>query len=60
MIENLTWALGYNTLAIPAAAGLFMPWGIQLKPEFGAILMSLSSVIVVINAMSLRKAKLSL
>src|SRR3989338_2252535 len=60
MIENLTWALGYNTLAIPAAAGVFMPWGIQLKPEFGAILMSLSSVIVVINAMSLRKAKLSL
>jgi len=60
MIENLTWALGYNTLAIPAAAGVFMPWGIQLKPEFGAILMSLSSVIVVINAMSLRKAKLTL
>lgn len=58
MIENLTWALGYNALAIPAAAGVFMPWGIQLKPEFGAILMSLSSVIVVINAMSLRKAKL--
>ncbi|HCQ93420.1 TPA: cadmium-translocating P-type ATPase [Candidatus Beckwithbacteria bacterium] len=60
MIENLVWALGYNTLAIPAAAGLFMPWGIQLKPEYGAILMSLSSVIVVINAMSLRKAKLAI
>lgn len=59
MIENLTWALGYNALAIPAAAGVFMPWGIQLKPEWGAILMSLSSVIVVINAMSLRKAKLT-
>ncbi|OGD59008.1 hypothetical protein A3I57_02545, partial [Candidatus Beckwithbacteria bacterium RIFCSPLOWO2_02_FULL_47_23] len=59
MIENLTWALGYNTLAIPAAAGVFMPWGIQLKPEWGALLMSLSSVIVVINAMSLRKAKLA-
>jgi len=59
MIENLTWALGYNALAIPAAAGVFMPWGIQLKPEWGALLMSLSSVIVVINAMSLRKAKLA-
>ncbi len=59
MIENLTWALGYNALAIPAAAGVFMPWGVQLKPEWGAILMSLSSVIVVINAMTLRKAKLS-
>jgi Cu2+-exporting ATPase len=60
MIENLAWALGYNTLAIPAAAGLFFPWGIQLKPEVGAILMSLSSVIVVINAMTLKKAKLTI
>ena len=60
MIENLTWALGYNTLAIPAAAGLFIPWGIQLKPELGALLMSLSSVIVVINALSLRQATLDI
>ncbi|MDZ4229312.1 MAG: copper-translocating P-type ATPase [Patescibacteria group bacterium] len=59
MIENLIWALGYNALAIPAAAGVFIPWGIQLKPEFGAILMSLSSVIVVINAMSLRQVNLA-
>jgi len=59
MIENLIWALGYNIVAIPAAAGLFIPFGIQLTPEIGAIAMSLSSVVVVINAMALRKAKLT-
>jgi len=58
MTENLVWATGYNLLTIPAAAGLFAPWGIFLRPEIGAILMSLSSVIVVINALSLRKAKI--
>ncbi len=60
MIENLIWALGYNVLAIPAAAGLFIPWGIKLSPEVGALLMSMSSVIVVINAMTLRKARLEI
>ncbi|MCR4263463.1 MAG: heavy metal translocating P-type ATPase [Candidatus Roizmanbacteria bacterium] len=59
MIENLIWALGYNIVAIPAAAGLFIPFGIQLTPEIGAIAMSLSSVVVVINAMALRKVKLT-
>ncbi|HKZ34949.1 MAG TPA: heavy metal translocating P-type ATPase [Patescibacteria group bacterium] len=59
MIENLVWALGYNVLAIPAAAGLFIPVGVRLTPEVGAILMSLSSVIVVLNAMTLRKASLA-
>lgn len=54
MVENLFWALGYNIVAIPAAAGLFMPWGIRLKPEWAAVLMSLSSVIVVVNALRLR------
>lgn len=58
MAENLIWATGYNLLAIPAAAGLFSPWGIFLRPEFGAILMSLSSVIVVANALLLRRTKL--
>jgi Cu2+-exporting ATPase len=58
MQENLVWALGYNVLAIPAAAGLFIPLGFRLTPAIGALLMSLSSVIVVINAMSLRSAKL--
>ncbi|KKR94089.1 MAG: Copper-translocating P-type ATPase [Candidatus Roizmanbacteria bacterium GW2011_GWA1_41_13] len=60
MIENLLWALGYNVIAIPAAAGLFIPFGIHLTPEVGAIAMSLSSVVVVVNAMALRKAKLSI
>lgn len=58
MEENLVWATGYNVLVIPAAAGLFSPWGFFLRPEVGAILMSLSSVIVVINAMSLRRGEL--
>lgn len=58
MIENLVWALGYNVLAIPAAAGVFVSFGFRLSPGWGALLMSLSSVIVVINAMSLRKVKL--
>jgi len=59
MVENLLWATGYNVLAIPAAAGLFIPWGFRLTPGLGAILMSLSSVIVVLNALSLRRVKLS-
>jgi Cu2+-exporting ATPase len=59
MVENLLWAVGYNVLAIPAAAGLFLPWGFRLTPGIGAILMSLSSVIVVLNALSLRRVKLT-
>lgn len=58
MLQNLFWALGYNVLAIPAAAGLFIPLGFRLSPAVGALLMSMSSVIVVINAMTLRKARL--
>ncbi len=58
MTENLVWALGYNIIAIPAAAGLFLPLGFRLSPAAGALLMSMSSVIVVANAMTLRKAKL--
>lgn len=58
MKENLAWATGYNALAIPAAAGVFYPWGVVLRPEWGALIMSLSSVIVVANALLLRKAKL--
>jgi Cu2+-exporting ATPase len=58
MIENLVWALGYNVLAIPAAAGVFVSFGFRLSPGWGALMMSLSSVIVVINAMTLRKVKL--
>ncbi len=58
IIQNLVWALGYNVLAIPAAAGIFAFWGFFLQPEVGALLMSLSTVIVVANAMTLKKAHL--
>lgn len=59
MVQNLWWALGYNIIAIPAAAGLFVPFGFRLTPTIGALLMSLSSVIVVINAMSLKQINLN-
>lgn len=58
-IQNLFWATGYNVIAIPLAAGVLSPWGIVLSPAVGAILMSLSTVIVSINAVLLRRAKLS-
>ena len=54
MVQNLIWALGYNIVAIPAAAGVFAAWGLFLRPEIGALLMSASTIIVVANAMSLR------
>nr|WP_242700584.1 heavy metal translocating P-type ATPase [Enterococcus sp. DIV0212c] len=54
MIQNLWWGAGYNIIAIPLAAGVLAPWGILLNPAFGAILMSLSTVIVAANAMTLR------
>jgi Cu2+-exporting ATPase len=58
MIQNLVWALGYNIIAIPAAAGIFAYWGFFLRPEIGALVMSLSTVIVVANALTLKKANL--
>ena len=54
MIQNLLWATGYNVVAIPLAAGVLAPWGIVLSPAIGAVLMSLSTVIVAINARLLR------
>ncbi|MGB5973502.1 MAG: heavy metal translocating P-type ATPase [Nodosilinea sp.] len=59
MIQNLFWATGYNVLAIPLAAGVLSPWGVVLSPAIGALLMSLSTVIVSINAVMLRRAKLA-
>ena len=50
MIQNLWWATGYNAFAIPAAAGVFYSVGIVLSPALGAVFMSLSTVIVAINA----------
>lgn len=58
MVQNLIWALGYNIVAIPAAAGVFATWGFFLRPEIGALIMSLSTVIVVINALTLRRVDL--
>lgn len=54
MKQNLVWGAGYNFIAIPIAAGLLAPIGITLGPAFGAVLMSLSTVIVAINAMTLK------
>ena len=54
MLQNLAWATGYNALAIPLAAGVLYNYGILLSPAVGALLMSLSTVIVAINARLLR------
>lgn len=58
MIQNLVWALGYNVVAIPSAAGVFAYFGFFLRPEVGALVMSLSTVIVVVNALTLKKVSL--
>jgi Cu2+-exporting ATPase len=55
MHENLAWAVGYNSLALPIAAGVFEPLGFVLRPEVGAISMAGSSVIVALNAVSLKR-----
>jgi Cu2+-exporting ATPase len=57
MIQNLVWATGYNVFALPLAAGVLAPWGILLSPAVGAVLMSLSTVIVALNAQLLRRAR---
>ncbi|GEN86700.1 copper-translocating P-type ATPase [Oceanobacillus sojae] len=54
MIQNLWWAAGYNIIAIPLAAGILAPWGIVLDPAVGAVLMSLSTIIVAFNARLLK------
>ncbi|MEX2028389.1 MAG: heavy metal translocating P-type ATPase [Candidatus Curtissbacteria bacterium] len=58
MLQNLAWAAGYNVVTIPVAAGALFPFGILLKPEWSALLMSASSIIVVVNALSLKRTKL--
>lgn len=57
MVQNLVWATGYNVIAIPLAAGVLAGYGILLSPALGAIFMSLSTVIVAINAKTLRVEK---
>ena len=49
MVENLAWGAGYNVLAIPLAAGAFAWAGITLGPEVGAVLMSLSTIVVALE-----------
>ncbi len=58
MLQNLAWATGYNALAIPLAAGVTAAIGFVLSPAFGAVLMSVSTIVVAINAQFLRKFKL--
>ncbi len=58
MVQNLWWAAGYNVVAIPLAAGVLQRWGLVLSPAAGAVLMSLSTIIVAINAQLLRRAPL--
>jgi len=55
MIQNLWWAAGYNILAIPLAAGVLYKWGFMLSPAIGAVLMSLSTIVVAINAQLLKR-----
>ncbi len=57
MVQNLWWAAGYNIIALPLAAGVLAPWGVNISPAFGALLMSLSTVIVAINAQFLRNTR---
>ena len=58
MIQNLWWAAGYNIFAIPLAAGVLANWGILLSPAVGALLMSVSTIVVAINAQLLRRITL--
>ncbi len=59
MVQNLIWAAGYNVIALPLAAGVLAPIGILLSPAVGALLMSLSTVIVAINAQLLRRTQVT-
>jgi len=58
MIQNLWWAAGYNIFAIPLAPGVLATWGIVLPAALGAVLMSVSTIVVALNARLLRRAEL--
>jgi Cu2+-exporting ATPase len=58
MLQNLLWATGYNVIGIPLAAGVAYPLGILLPPALAAVFMSVSTVVVSINAMLLRRVQL--
>ena len=59
MVQNLWWAAGYNIVAIPLAAGVLAGWGILLSPAAGALLMSVSTIVVALNAQLLRRVELN-
>ncbi|MFE5477549.1 heavy metal translocating P-type ATPase [Nocardia sp. NPDC056541] len=56
--QNLGWAVGYNGIALPIAAGVFAPWGLTMRPEIAAMAMSGSSLIVALNALHLKRLSL--
>lgn len=58
MVQNLVWATGYNLFAIPVAAGVFAWAGLTLAPAVGALLMSVSTIVVALNAQLLRRLQL--
>ncbi|MDN5796794.1 MAG: copper-translocating P-type ATPase, partial [Intrasporangium sp.] len=58
MRQNLGWAVGYNVIALPIAAGIFSTWGLTLRPEIAALSMSGSSLIVAVNALMLKRLRL--
>lgn len=59
MRQNLAWAVGYNTIALPLAAGVFEPsLGLVLRPEIAALSMAGSSIIVAVNALLLKRLRL--
>jgi Cu2+-exporting ATPase len=58
MVQNLVWAAGYNVISIPLAAGVLAWAGVTLSPAVGAILMSLSTIVVALNAQLLRRVRL--
>ena len=58
-LQNIWWGAGYNIVMVPLAAGILVPWGFDMPPALGAVFMSLSTIIVAINAQTLRKVNLS-
>ena len=59
-LQNIWWGAGYNIVMIPLAAGILAPWGFVMPPAIGAVMMSLSTIVVAINAQLLRRVDLSL
>jgi Cu2+-exporting ATPase len=59
-VQNIWWAAGYNIVMIPLAAGVAAPWGIVVPPALGAVFMSISTIVVAINAQLLRRTNLNI